>query len=172
MDDRIITARTRGSSVHLLNCLSSLFVSELLSPSPELYLISPWLSNVTLIDNRFAQYSVLCRELDKDLLNLADILLLLSQKGTSVHIIARPNHGPTRDFLGGLSNGKNIAWRFNEKEHEKGLISTRFCLSGSMNFTYSGVNINKERVELSKNPEKVFSVLQEARLSWQEAEHD
>ena len=40
-----------------------------------------------------------------------------------------------------------------------------------MNVTYSGVNINKERVELSKNPEKVFSVLQEARLSWEEAEH-
>src|SRR5437763_17079621 len=112
MDDRIITARTRGSSVHLLNCLSSLFVSELLSPGPELYLMSPWLTNVTLIDNRFAQYSVLCRELDKDLLKLTAILLLLSQKGTSVRIIARPNHGPTRDFLTSLSKSKNTAGSF------------------------------------------------------------
>jgi phosphatidylserine/phosphatidylglycerophosphate/cardiolipin synthase-like enzyme len=159
MDDCIITTRTRGHSVHLMNRLSSLLVSELLSPGRELYLISPWLSNMVIIDNRFAQYRALLRDLDKEELRLADILHLLAQRGTTVHIIARPDHALTKDFLQGLPKHKGISWRFNIKEHEKGLISPHFCLSGSMNFTYSGVNINKERVELSINPEKVFSIV-------------
>lgn len=171
MDDCIITTRMRGNSVYLMNRLSSLFISELLKPSDKLYLISPWLSNMVIIDNRFDQYYALCHDLDKEVLRLADILLLLAQKGADIRIIARPNHDPTMLFLNSLSRHEKISWRFNAKEHEKGLISANFCLSGSMNFTYSGVNINKERVELSKNPEKVFSVLQEARMTWEEAEH-
>jgi PLD-like domain len=171
MDDCIITTRMRGHSVYLMNRLSSLFVSELLDPGRELYLISPWLSNMIVVDNRFDQYYALCHDLGKEVLRLADILQLLAQKGADIRIIARPNHDPTRFFLNSLSKHRKITWRFNAKEHEKGLISAHFCLSGSMNFTYSGVNINKERVELSKTPEKVFSVLQEARLSWEEAEY-
>ncbi len=172
MDDCIITTRMRGHSIYLMNRLSSLFVSELLSPADELYLISPWLSNMTVVDNRFNQYYALCHDLGKETLKLADILLLLAQKGADIRIIARPDHGPTTQFLNSLSRHKRINWRFNAKEHEKGLISARFCLSGSMNFTYSGVNINKERVEISRNAQKVFSVLQEARLTWEEAEND
>jgi hypothetical protein len=172
MDDRIIKARVRGNSIHLLDCLSSLFATELLSPSAELYLISSWLSNVTLIDNRFGQFRAICPEMNKDILQLADILLLLADRGAQVRIMTRPDHGPTMTFLSGLAHQKNIECRLSTKPYEEGILTSQFYLHGSINFTYSGVSINSEYVEVSKDPDKLYAALHNAHLHWEEVEHD
>jgi hypothetical protein len=51
--------------------------------------------------------------------------------------------------------------------HEKGLIGDHFYLRGSMNFTYSGVNLNDEHVELTTEPEQVALALAEAKATWE-----
>jgi phosphatidylserine/phosphatidylglycerophosphate/cardiolipin synthase-like enzyme len=42
-----------------------------------------------------------------------------------------------------------------EKEHSKGLISDTWALIGSMNFTYSGVEINGELVTFKTDPNSI-----------------
>jgi hypothetical protein len=82
MSSRIIKSRARGSSVHLPACRGSLFALELLKPSRELYLLSPRVSKVPLLDNRVGQFRVLAG-------HLGDILRLLAARGTQVRIVYR-----------------------------------------------------------------------------------
>lgn len=169
MPNRRITSKARGSSVQLIDCLSSLFALELLAPSPELYLISPWLSNVPLLTNHFGQFRAITTEMNKQELHLGDILTLLAEKGSRIHIICRPEHPQTEEFLRSLlgRSQSNIVYRCSETWHEKGLISVHFYLRGSMNFTYAGVNLNDESVELTTEPAEVARAIAEARVAWE-----
>ncbi|MEO9028101.1 MAG: phospholipase D-like domain-containing protein DpdK, partial [Ktedonobacteraceae bacterium] len=170
MSNRIITSRARSSSVQLVSCLSSLFALELLKPGKELYLISPWLSNVPLIDNRFGQFRALVGERDKADLHLGNILTLLAARGTQVRILYRtPPNEITRQFVESLQNVANIECRAKRDLHEKGLITSHFYVHGSMNFTYSGVKINDESVDITNDEATIWQALQEARMSWEGA---
>jgi hypothetical protein len=169
----MIKSRARGSSVQLLGCLSSLFALELLKPSTECYLISPWLSKVALIDNRFGQFRALASELDTSTLHLGDILTLLATRGTRVHILYRaPANEMTSQFLQSVRDVENIAIRAARDLHEKGLVTSHVYVHGSMNFTYAGVNINDESIEIVSDEHLVWRALQEARVSWEGADAD
>ena len=109
MFNRVIKSRAPGSSVQLIGCLASLFALELLQPSKELYLVSPWLSQVTLIDNRFGQFRALSSDVEKPSLHLGDILRLMATRGTQVHILyRRPAQASTSQFIENLKSVKNI----------------------------------------------------------------
>jgi len=167
MSNRVIKAKARGNSVQLADCLSSLFLLELLQPSSEIFLISPWLSKVPLITNHVGQFRAVVSELNKQEFHLGDILLLLAKKGSHIYIMCRPHQPPTEEFLKPLLSGSsNIECRRSDTLHEKGLISHHFYLRGSMNFTYAGVNLNDESVELTTQPAEVVRALTEAKLAW------
>lgn len=168
MQNRIIKSRARTSSTQLTDCLSSLLVLELLHPSKQLYLISPWISNVPLLTNRFGQFRALMPEMSKSQLGLADILCLLHERGTLVRVVCLPpprQQPSTADFLRRLP--EEVEWRYDEVLHEKGLLTDHFYLRGSMNFTYFGVNINDEHIELTSDPATVATALLEALRSWE-----
>lgn len=173
MSERIITSRARGSSVQLVGCLASLFALELLRPSAELYLISPWISKVPLIDTRFGQFRALVGELGKAELHLGDLLTLLARRGTRVRILYRaPANGMTSQFLESLRAVENIECRAARDLHEKGLITSHVYVHGSMNFTYAGININDESVEIIEDEAVIWRALQEAKVSWEGAAAD
>ncbi len=173
MFNRVIKSRAPGSSVQLVGCLASLFAFELLKPGKELYLISPWLSQVPLIDNRFGQFRALASEVGKSELHLGDILGLIAARGTQVRILyRRPANAATSQFLEGIRRVKNIECRPDPDLHEKGFVTSRFYLRGSMNFTYAGVNIYGESVELTNDETIVWKALQEAKVSWEGAEEE
>jgi len=167
MPHRNIKSWGKGGSMQLADCLSSVLVLELWHPSPELYLISPWLSEVSLISNRLGQFRSLVPDGWKYELRLTDILIMLAERGTLVRVIYNPHHQQTQDFIAKLPT--TIECRGVETLHEKGLISHHFYIHGSMNFTYSGVNVNDEKVELTDEPEDVSFALVDARLRWEEA---
>jgi hypothetical protein len=168
MPNRIIKSSARNSSIQLMDCLSSLFALELLSPSPELYLFSPWISDMVLLSNSFGQFRVVVPELAESQIRLAALLCALSERGTRVRLMCRPNQLQTEDFLRKLS--PEIEVKQVETLHEKGLISTHFYLRGSMNFTFSGVNLNDEHVELTTEPDQVALALLEAQQRWETVE--
>ncbi len=173
MSNRIIKSRARGSSIQLIDCLSSLLTLELFSPGKELYLISPWLSNVPLIDNRYGQFRAIAGEYNKPTLYLVDILRLLAERGTAVRVLyLSPAKDMTGIFLRGIQDVENIEHRGFRRLHEKGLITSHFYLRGSMNFTYSGINLNQESVELTTDEAAVWQALQEAQMLWEgDADH-
>lgn len=165
MPNRRITSKARDGSVQLADCLSSLFALELMHPSPEIYLLSPWISDMPLINNRFGQFRAIMGDMGGTDLRLATILITLAERGVKVRIICRPNHSQTDEFLNLLP--EQIEYRHLETLHEKGLITHSFYLRGSMNFTYSGINLNDESVELTTDPHDVVLALLEARQRWE-----
>lgn len=165
MSNRLIKSNARGGSVQLTDSLRSLFSLELFSPSQELYLISPWISNVSLISNRFGQFRTVLGDSGDQELRLAEILTMLADRGTLIRIIFR-NHPETEDFLRTLPD--TIERRRSKTLHEKGLITSSFYLRGSMNFTFSGINLNDEGVEFTTEPGSVSLALMEARQRWKD----
>jgi phosphatidylserine/phosphatidylglycerophosphate/cardiolipin synthase-like enzyme len=165
MPNRSIKSKARASSLQLTDCLSSLFALELMHPSPEIYLISPWLSNVTFIGNRFGQFRAVMGDSGDGDLRLATILKTLAERGARVRVMYRSKHQQTEEFLNLLP--ENLERRGIETLHEKGLITRYFYLRGSMNFTYSGVNLNDESVELTTDAQDVALALLEAQQRWE-----
>ncbi len=170
MPNRIIKSTFRAGSVQLTDCLSSLLALELLRPGPELYLVSPWISNVPLLANRFGQFQAITGESTVRELRLLDILRLLSERGVKVRIICRADETTTADFLRLLPPA--IEYCNTRTLHEKGLISQHFYLRGSMNFTFSGINLNDESVELTTEPTEVALAWADIRNRWESLLHD
>lgn len=164
MSNRMIKSATRKNSLQLTDCLSSLFMLELALPSQQFYLYSPWISDVALVDNRFGQVRSIAPNLEERQLPLSTLLNAMALRGTGVYIVCRPSYERTEAFLRKLS--ADIQVRQVETLHEKGLIGDHFYLRGSMNFTYSGIHINDEHIELTTDTEQVARALLEARHRW------
>jgi len=164
MLNRIIKSIARKSSIQLTDCLSSLLALELLSPSQVLYLFSPWISDVLVLSNTFGQFRPLIPELSENDVRLAPLLNILAERGSQIRLLCRPDQPYTEDFLRKLSATVDV--KRVETLHEKGLINDHFYLRGSMNFTFSGINLNDEHVELTTEPHEVALALAEAQQRW------
>jgi len=164
MLNRIIKSIARKSSIQLTDCLSSLLALELLSPSQVLYLFSPWISDVLVLSNTFGQFRPLIPELSENDVRLAPLLNILAERGSQIRLLCRPDQPYTDDFLRKLSATVDV--KRVETLHEKGLINDHFYLRGSMNFTFSGINLNDEHVELTTEPHEVALALAEAQQRW------
>ena len=75
MTDRTIRTSTSAAREELADALQGLFVAELLAPSQPLYIITPWISDVPLIDNRTARFSGLLPDLPQRWIRLSELLL-------------------------------------------------------------------------------------------------
>lgn len=133
--------------------LQAVFVAEMLTPSRCLWLVSPWVSDIPIIDNRTGAFDALDSSLGPRLLRLADVIARSLSLGTTVVVGTRPlPHN--QPFISQLSNaasefGVSSALLISETEdlHEKGLLGDDFYLSGSMNLTYGGVELLEEAVK-------------------------
>jgi hypothetical protein len=163
--NRIIKPTARTSSIQIQDCLSSLFILELLSPINELYLFSPWISDVVVLDNRHGQFRALLPELITTEIRLSYFLNMLAERGEKIHILCRPDtHND--NFLGRLDLPMKYLVKQVESIHEKMMVNEHFYLRGSMNFTYQGLHLSDENTELTCDPEEVNRNLIEARNRW------
>lgn len=162
------TIRSQTGNYTLQDLLISVFVTELMHPSEEVYLISPYLSNVPMIDNQLETYSDLFPMVRNRWIYLSDILLTLAWKGSSVRVICDPDRPESQGIIAELRD--QIEMRKLQDNHEKGLFTERIYLHGSMNFTYRGVYVNLESVRTTFHPSEVHQNLIAARGRWEEAE--
>lgn len=166
MTYRQLFTQGRRSSAQLSDLVGSLFALELLAPSRDFYLISPWLSDVPIIRHGQAEVRALAPDLATGDVWLAALLRRLAAKGATVRVITRPEgQGQTDDFVRQLAD--SVAIRRHDPLHAKGLISDYAYLSGSMNFTYSGLHLNDETVDLKTAPADVGKALLEAQRYWE-----
>jgi hypothetical protein len=166
MSNRWIKSSARGGAVQLTDCLHSLFALELMCPSPEMYLISPFINDVPLLSNRFGQFRTVMGDNGEGELRMKLLLTTLAERGTHIHILYRPDD-KNEEFLRALPDA--VERRSSETLHEKGLITAHFYLRGSMDFTYSGVNLNDESIELTTDAQDIALALIEVRQRWEEA---
>ena len=154
---RLIVKTMKGSRDEVRDLLESLIATELLFPSREIWLVSPWVTNLPLLDNRAGAYSGIEPGWPKDYLWFADLLAysLKSTPETKVKVVTRSDEH-NKSFcnrlteiclLDGTSERLNIDSSRDEL-HIKGFAGESFSLKGSMNFTYNGIEVLEETVEL------------------------
>jgi phosphatidylserine/phosphatidylglycerophosphate/cardiolipin synthase-like enzyme len=146
--DRIIYSRASARKVPDL--LQMIFAAELLCPSRCLWIVSPWISDIPVIDNRTNGFLSFEPEWARSQVRLSQVLGRLLRVGTTVYIATRPvEHNET--FLARIRREAEpdnlpLVIKTAEELHEKGILGDSFYLSGSMNFTHSGISLNEEAI--------------------------
>ncbi|WP_051386287.1 phospholipase D-like domain-containing protein DpdK [Actinokineospora inagensis] len=167
--NRVIRKSHAQSSVEVFNLLVSLFTAELVRPSRHLWLVSPWITNVDLIDNSAGTYPVLSRFGHRPV-RLAEIVAVLAANGAKV-IVATTSDRRNEAFLHrlrDLANDLDVVDRVrivvdpDRKLHAKAVTGDNYALVGSMNITYNGIHFLQEDVELKTDPAYVAQARMDA----------
>ena len=131
--------------------IQNIFLRELLRPSQDLWLASPWIGNVEILDDRAEGFRDLTGSQSGRGIHLLDLLELLSRRGTRVTVITRKTQ-ENQEVLKGLQELQrkcpHLTYYQRDEIHLKGLLGDDYFLKGSMNWTYSGMNLNEEHLEL------------------------
>lgn len=141
--------------------LQGIFAAELLAPSRCLWLVSPWIRDVDVLSNATLSFRSLDPDLPQGGVRLADVLRRLLQRGTRVVIATRDEAESLRfvasvqEAVRGKAAEAALEVVVRTVLHAKGLLGDAFCLSGSMNFTFYGVDVQTELVTLQTDPAEV-----------------
>lgn len=162
---RRITTGGRGQTRILNDLMQTLLVTELLVPSGQLWVLSPWISDIDVIDNTAGQFKTVLPGLPSRWIRLTEVLIELARRGSDVRVLTRDVESnivarQRLENVGGL--GAKPAVRIHPQLHDKGILGDRFHLQGSMNFTYFGQAVNAEGVTLTHDPH----VIAETRIAY------
>ncbi len=164
--------RNRGSERHLRDLLQSVLAAEILRPSAELWLVSPWVSDIPVLDNRTSAFQTLAPGWERSTIRLSQVLAHLAERGTQLHIATRDDpHNLSFETAmkdAALWMPDRVHWRTSSVLHEKGLVTDTSYLSGSFNFTFSGIEINEEVAHFYTHPQKVAEAKIAFSDRWQE----
>src|SRR5438045_2067269 len=81
--------RWRESARSIAGLLQSIVAGELLQPSERIWLVSPWISDIPIMDNSAGQISLFAPELPRIHLRLSEVLAFLANQGTVIRIAVR-----------------------------------------------------------------------------------
>jgi hypothetical protein len=147
---RDLTGPTQGRAIRDL--LQSLLVAETLAPSAPLWILSGWISDIAVVDNRAGRFADIDPEWPLGPVPLSAVLRTIVRRGGAIAVVLRDvEHN--RPFLARLrsiqrSHPGRIRFALAPDFHEKGFVGVDFDLSGSMNFTYRGLEVNDEHLIL------------------------
>lgn len=157
---RIFKTQLTGAAT-LRELLQTMFVAEMLETQGRLWIVSPWVSNVVLIDNRSGNFDSLGPDWGRREVRLAEVLAALMARGSSVILVTRGIE-INRAFVGALQehaerNGveDQLTVILRGELHTKGIVLSRSLLLGSMNLTFYGIEINDESIEFCIDSEDV-----------------
>ena len=149
--------------------LEIVLAAECLRPSKILWVVSPWISDVPVFDNRGGSFGLVLSDAGERELRLSEILIRLADRGTQIVIAMRDDkkNGAFRAALAAATKGgEAIAISESNELHEKTLAGDDFVLTGSMNFTQAGLDWNEEQVTLDTDPETVAAARRDLRSRW------
>lgn len=150
--------------------LQTMFLGEILAPGGErAWLVSPWISDVILFDNRAGGFNAINPDWAGREVRLAEVATDLMARGTPLGIATSfdPHNAAFLDGLrerarsAGLAEALTVVQR--QHLHTKGILLKRGLLTGSMNLTYYGLELNDETVVYDTDPK----TLAEAKLNFE-----
>ncbi len=150
--------------------LQMMFLGELLAPGGErAWLVSPWISNVALFDNRAGGFGAVNPEWGNREIRLIEVITDVMARGTALGIATSldEHNTPLIEALtsaaaeAGLIDKLHVVRR--QHLHIKGVLLKRGLLTGSMNLTYSGLELNDEMVVY----DTASKTLAEARINFE-----
>lgn len=136
--------------------LQTLFLAELLSPSPQLWLLTGWVSDLEVVDNRARAFAGVRPDWPSAQIRLSSVIEALVSRGANVAIVLRQvDHNQT--FLRRLEEIQRTARgqlgiAVREAAHEKSIVGEDYVFGGSMNLTNSGLTSNDEHMLLRVDP--------------------
>jgi phosphatidylserine/phosphatidylglycerophosphate/cardiolipin synthase-like enzyme len=137
--------------------LQLIFSAELVSPSRCVWIVSPWLRDIPILDNSTGAYISVCPEFPQTQIALSKVVAVLIDRGTQVVIATRPDGG-NRQVLDGVpleTRSDQLVFHERAELHAKGIIGDRFALSGSMNLTFNGLERLTEMVSYQTDRNEV-----------------
>jgi hypothetical protein len=155
---RTIYKRYDRAREEVRRLLAMVFASELLQPSRELWLVSPWLRDVAVLDNRTGDFAAIVPAWAQRELRILDCLTTLLDLGVALHIKVSkdPASQALTDVLRRYARERQaddrLRTRVSSVLHTKGLVTSRCLIRGSMNFTVRGVELNEEAVTYDVDP--------------------
>jgi phosphatidylserine/phosphatidylglycerophosphate/cardiolipin synthase-like enzyme len=144
--------------------LQTVFVSELLSPSRCLWIVSPWLRDVPVLDNTAGEFASLVPAFPHTFVRLTYLLRELVGRGTAIVVATRkePGNRQVLDALGALGDSEAVTFLDRDVLHAKGIVGDGYSLIGSMNLTYNGIERLDEMLVFETSGAKV----EELRLTF------
>lgn len=152
--------------------LRSLFLTLSMSPRGErLWIQSPWITNFILLEGLHGPFRGLHPLVHASHLMFFQWLESLLLGGVDVRLIMRPSDEPhsarfRRRFVAHLGRDR---LQIRENLHAKVLLTRTFLVSGSMNFTRSGLRLNEEHVEVTSDEAKVAQAAYHFQQVWEGA---
>lgn len=141
--------------------LAMVLAEELVSPSSTLYLIAPWISNISIFDNTLGQFAGLNPEWGRREIRLIDVLVAIASNQTRLVCAVRPDphNKPFETRLKAALNDAGVqercAWSIRPSLHTKGMLTDGAFVCGSMNFTTTGIEVSDEALIVTFDREKI-----------------
>jgi hypothetical protein len=167
---RVIRKSQTRSSAEAAVLLANLFAAELTAPGENLWLVSPWITDIKIIDNETGAFAPLDRWGPRGI-RLAEVLATLAARGSSV-IIGTTSDPHNEEFIEhltgharalGVENKVRISRDTLDLLHVKAITGDDYALVGSMNITWYGVNLREEYLEFRTEEDFVADAKLDAR---------
>lgn len=177
-DLRRIFKKSRTGPAVIRELFQLMFLSELLAPSEQIWVVSPWISDVPILDNRSGSFDVMNPEWHRREIRLIDLTLQVLTGGTRVNIVTRPDeHNLTfLDQLTERADEASLQCKLTlvqrEHLHTKGILTDASLLLGSMNFTFRGFEVNDEVIEYDTSSQRIAEARQSFHTYLQAADND
>ena len=163
--------RTGGhTGVRADGILATALIGELVSPGPVMWLVSPWISDVRILDNSQGTYDDLFGDNPPGVCSLSDLLARIVAAGTSLTVVTRPDPHNAQ-FLGRLRRltpQRSMRIVQSPAVHEKTICGRDWLLTGSMNFTVRGLLENDEAVSYKVGGSDAAQARLELAQRWKE----
>lgn len=153
--NRVIRKSQSASAAEAGDLLAGIFSAELVAPSKCLWLVSPWISDVELLDNNAGGFDAV-RRFGKRRIRLVEILVTLAGAGTHIVVgtTTDAHNMRFRQRLQTAAEDLRVYDKFtisidpSENLHTKALTGDDYALGGSMNITFNGIQVREEFIDL------------------------
>ena len=155
----------------ITDLIQSIFITELINPSKEIWFAFAWISNIDILDNTTRKFNSSHPEWPATHIKLDFILSSLLSTGTNLRFIIRRD-GHNNYFIDKLNKLKKdyfdqLKWIIEPDFHLKGLVGEDYSLSGSMNLTNRGISSNDEHIIFRTHPSVVSQHRIELKEKWE-----
>jgi hypothetical protein len=147
-----------------------------LSQCPDtIWLVSPWVTDFDLLDNRSNNWSNLNPSWGARTIRFTELLIFCVESGCKLNVVCNPddiNSAFIKRLQTAITDSHFLSITISENLHTKGLLTSSLWLAGSMNFTYSGVHLNQEQVQLNMSKDTIVDMKLEFEQSYGGLEHE
>ncbi|GIH72018.1 phospholipase D-like domain-containing protein DpdK [Sphaerimonospora thailandensis] len=168
------TVRTGNNlGLRVDDIVGTALIGELLDPGKVLWVVSGWISDVKVLDNSQGAFDSILGDDPPSVCRLSHMLALIAAAGAKICVATRHNPHNTVfiEHLNEVIRDKERLRIIRDPNmHEKTLCGNGWIMTGSMNFTISGMGDSEESVTYRTSDPSVAQAHIDFRARWKESE--